>query len=70
MNFKEAKAIARLHFHPNITKEDILRYIDIDDSWEFGEYFYSPEFNIKLTVIVVVIKFTNYLEINIKCNKL
>ena len=67
---QEAKAIARLHFHPNITKEDISRYIDIDDSWEFGEYFYSPEFNIKLTAIVVVIKFTNYLEINIKCNKL
>ncbi len=63
----KSKGVARLHFHPNVTREDILAHLSIDsDSFEFGEYLYSPEFNTKTTAIVVSINFLDFLEVTIE----
>jgi len=63
----KSKAIAQLHFHPDITKEDILNHIVTDsDNMEFGEYYYASNFNITTKAIMVSIYFDNSLEIKIK----
>jgi len=62
----KSKAIARLHFHPDITKEYILTHIVTDSSnIEFEEYYYSSEFNSKTKAIVISIYFDKFLEIKI-----
>ena len=60
---KKSNAIARLHFHPDITKKEILEHLSSSSKLEFGEYFYSPEFNTQQTAIVVSIKFVDDLNI-------
>jgi len=64
---QKSKAIARLHFHPDITKEDILNHIVVSNgnSIEFGEYYYASNFNITTKAIVVSIYFDKSLEIAI-----
>jgi len=44
---KVSQAIARLHFHPNVSKEDIKKHIVIEDNKDFyiDNYFYANEFN-------------------------
>jgi len=60
------KAIARLHFHPDITKRDILNHIKVEsNSIEFGEYYYAHKFNIKTKAIVISIYFDKFLEIKV-----
>jgi len=63
---RDSKGVARLHFHPDVTKEDILTHLSVDSTrLEFGEYLYSPEFNTKITAIVVSIDFVDFLEVSI-----
>ncbi|NEW61419.1 prenyltransferase, partial [Sulfurovum sp. bin170] len=61
-----SEGVARLHFHPDVTKEKILSHISMSsDRLKFGEYLYSPKFNTKLTAIVISIKFRENLKIEI-----
>jgi hypothetical protein len=63
---KEADGIARFHFSPNISEEEILTYLELDESKiKFEKYSYSPKFNIKLESLVLNIYFNNYLKIKI-----
>ena len=62
---KECEAIAMLHFHPDITKEEILSKIKIDRELNFIEYFYSPEFNTQIKAIAIEIAFNKTLKIEI-----
>jgi hypothetical protein len=64
---RDSIGVARLHFHPDVTKEEILAHLSIDSNeFEFGEYFYSPEFNTKITAIVISINFINFLKLDIE----
>ncbi len=58
---KESNAISILHFHPDISKEDILKYISIESEdkidLEFKKYEYSSEFNKNRSAIAIFIKF-------------
>lgn len=64
---KEANAIARLHFHPNISKEEILNKISCKNEIKFSKYNYAPKFNTQIDAIVIEIAFNKQLrmEINI-----
>lgn len=64
---KESKAIARLHFHPNISKEEILNKISCKNKIKFSKYNYAPKFNTQIKAIVIEIAFNKQLimEINI-----
>jgi uncharacterized heparinase superfamily protein len=64
---KESKAIARLHFHPNISKEEILNKISCKNEIKFSKYNYAPKFNTQIEAIVIEIAFNKQLimEINI-----
>ena len=64
---KKSQSIAILHFHPDITKEDILNHIIINsNNMEFGEYYYASNFNTKTKAIMISIYFDNSLEMEIK----
>lgn len=62
---KQCQAVAMLHFHPNITKEQILNKIKTDKELNFIEYFYSSEFNIQVKAIALEIKFNKNLRVEI-----
>ncbi len=57
--------VARLHFHPDISKEYILEHIKLDNNFEFENYYYSSNFNIKRESLAIIIYFNNFLEIKI-----
>ena len=59
------KAIARLHFHPNITKEYIKEHIKVDRDYKIDKYLYSSEFNKKVFSLFLEIKFSYKLTIKI-----
>jgi uncharacterized heparinase superfamily protein len=63
---REAKAIARLHFHPSISKEHILSHIDIkSSSWRFNKYSYSNGFNRLVEANSIEIYFKKSLKVDI-----
>jgi len=64
---KAADAIARIHFHPNITKNEILEKIVVKNlELNFGKYKYSPAFNTNVNAIVLEIQFKENLKMEIK----
>lgn len=66
---KKAKAIARLHFHPDVTEEMIKKYISINRSSLINTlvvYQYAPEFHKLVDAKVLEIEFDKELEIKIK----
>lgn len=62
---KEANAIARIHFHPDVTKEEILESIVADSKIEFISYKYAPEFNKLVDALAIEIKFIQNLKVEI-----
>ncbi|MBU0924986.1 heparinase II/III family protein [bacterium] len=63
---KKANAIARLHFHPNITKENIIEKIICDKEIVFYTYDYAPRFNTLQKAIMIEISFEKNLELEIQ----
>jgi len=68
---KRTNAIARLHFHPNIQKEEIQEQISIEgyEKYYLEEYGYSCEFNTKEKALVLVIVFQKKLKTVIRLDK-
>lgn len=63
---KESEAVARLHFHPNITKEEIQKRISIENiKYKIKSYNYAPEFNKIDKALVVEIEFKKNLKVEI-----
>ena len=63
---KTANGVARLHFHPTVTKENILKSIFISsDDIKFETYQFAPQFNINKSAIVLVIAFDSTLKVEI-----
>ena len=59
-------AVARFHFAPTLSEEEILKYFDItEEKIKFERYSYAPEFNIKKEALVLSIYFNNFLKIEI-----
>ena len=64
---KECEAIARLHFHPNITEEDIRKSIIIQNTkLNIQNYLFAPKFNKTIKSLVVEIPFKKDLTVEIK----
>jgi hypothetical protein len=64
---KKNHAIASLHFHPKVTRNEILNHIVIENAnWSFSEYKYASEFNKLEKAISIHINFTMKLKITIK----
>ena len=57
--------MARIHFHPNVTKEEILNAIITDNKIEFIEYNYAPEFNKLIDALAIEIRFKQKLKVEI-----
>jgi len=63
---KSALAVARFHFHPNISEEEILTYLEVnEEAIQFEKYNYSPEFNITKEAVILNVYFNNHLKIKI-----
>lgn len=63
---KEADAVARLHFHPNISKEQIINCITSSQSFKFLNYHYSSEFNKYQDALCIEFTFRKNLTVKIK----
>jgi hypothetical protein len=63
---KKVNAIARLHFHPNITKENIIEKIICNNKIIFSTYDYAPKFNTLEKAIMIEISFEKNLELEIQ----
>ena len=63
---KEAKSVARLHFHPDVTEEEIFKRILIQHStFNIQHYYYAPEFNKLVDALVLEIEFKKELTMEI-----
>ncbi len=63
---KSCNAVARLHFHPNVSKDEIMKRIDLTNlKYFFNEYKYAPEFNKTLNALVLEIQFKKDLKVEI-----
>jgi len=64
---QSANGIARFHFSPNIHQDEILNRFNMGESdFEFKNYEYSPQFNMKINALVLQIKFQDFVKIEIK----
>jgi len=64
---KKTQAIARFHFHPNITKEEILKRVEFDSkSYRIKRYSYAPTFNTLIEAYSLEIDFQKDLRVVIK----
>ncbi len=66
---KKAKAVARLHFHPDVSEAMIKKHISINRSSitnTLGVYQYAPEFQKLVDARVLEVTFDKALEIKIK----
>jgi hypothetical protein len=63
---KEANAKARLHFHPDITKDIIIEKISCNQEIIFSSYDYAPKFNTLQKAIMIEITFEKNLELEIQ----
>ena len=62
----EQESVARLHFHPTVTEEMIIRHVQFDiQQTTFKTYDYASEFNLHVKAIVLEISFADNLEIKI-----
>ncbi len=61
---REYRAVARVHFHPDITDEEIARSLRFEPACEYTvrEYRYAPEFNLHVKAKVVEVVFTQKLK--------
>jgi len=59
--------IARLHFHPNVSKSDIVKYIPciLNTDYSYSIYQFSSEFNKNINSKIISIKFQKTLKIEI-----
>lgn len=62
---KQCKAVARLHFHPDVTKEDIKEKIITNHKLQITNYNYAPEFNKTIDALVLEISFKKQLKVEI-----
>ena len=62
---QEANAVARLHFHPNISKEDIITRIKSNHPIIFSTYNYATQFNQLQDALCVEIPFRQNLAVEI-----
>lgn len=62
---KNADAIARIHFHPTISKEMILEKITCENRIVFSKYNHAPKFNTLIEAIVIEIAFDKQLKMEI-----
>ena len=64
---KQANAVARLHFHPDVAEEMIKEHIAIKHHQPFtiSKYNYAPEFNKLVEAKVLEIEFDKELEVEI-----
>lgn len=61
-----ADAVARIHFHPDISEEEIRRHILVHDlPFTIHHYDYAPEFNKTFDALVVEIPFAQHLTVEI-----
>ncbi|MFY4783138.1 heparinase II/III domain-containing protein [Aliarcobacter butzleri] len=63
---KECNAIARLHFHPDITEYEISNKINLQNlQYKIEIYNYAPEFNKTIKALVLEISFKKDLKVEI-----
>ncbi len=63
---KEANAILRLHFHPNITEKDIKQRVIIQNlKFKIQNYNYALEFNKTMKALAIKIEFKKDLKVEI-----
>lgn len=63
---QEADAVARFHFHPNITESEIHNSFNLEGhTFNIIHYNYSPEFNTQIDAYVLEIKFSKSLKVEI-----
>ena len=59
-------AVARLHFHPTVNEETIMRHVCLDTlEYTIKEYFYAPQFNLLQKAKVLEVAFVGKLELRI-----
>ncbi len=65
---RSQQAVARLHFHPSVTGDDIKKHIRLAQESEsvLKEYAYAPEFNMHVKAKVLEIPFATKLEMSIE----
>jgi uncharacterized heparinase superfamily protein len=64
---KSTKAVARLHFHPDVTEEMINRHINIQNSkFKIQNYRHAPAFNTLYDALVLEIPFETSLTVEIR----
>jgi len=63
---KEVESIARFHFHPEVSKEEILEKLvfKTNDS-TITTYQYAPKFNMNIEAFVLEVKFLKELKVKI-----
>ncbi len=63
---KNSKAVARLHFYPDIIESEIINKINLEKlQYKIETYNYSPEFNKTLKALVLEILFEKELKVEI-----
>jgi uncharacterized heparinase superfamily protein len=62
---KKCHAVARLHFHPDITEEEIKRRTITNHESRITNYDYAPEFNKLQKALMIEIKFEQNLKVEI-----
>jgi len=67
---KEVEAIARFHFHPEVSKEEILETIVFkSNDYTISTYQFAPKFNVNIEALVLEVKFLKTLRVEIIVNK-
>jgi len=61
----DVDAIARLHFHPDVTEDEIKEKIVFSSKFEISNYNYAKEFNKTEKALVLEIEFSKELEVEI-----
>jgi len=62
----DAQAVSRLHFHPNATKDEIFKCINLEDkNFQIKEYMYALGYNKLQSAFVLEIYFAKELELKI-----
>ena len=63
---KNTESISRLHFHPTITREEIIKSVKLNNkNFTIGTYQYASEFNMLIDAYVLEIKFLQEMQIEI-----
>ena len=63
---KKMQAVSRLHFHPSIAKDEIFKYINLENKdFQIKEYMYALGYNRLQSALVLEIHFMKELELKI-----